>query len=198
MPGQPRSIYNHLCLRRGKGGRKVGAAALQGVSVKHPTPIVPSHSQCRQTYSRSRCSAPHTSHLPLPNIGAGDPHCSSATGICMFQVWREIPNSAGWDRRTQAELSQLAGTGTVSPPSSPICCTAFPISLASFSPFLTAPKCKGEGVSLQHALQRALFILHLKGKEEKAKRTCLAHNLLHKCQLSAIDSKHSRRAVFIS
>lgn len=79
--------------------------------------------------------------------------------------------------------------------------TAVPFSQvpARSPPSLLADRAQAQGrVPLKHRLQRALFILHLKGKEEKPERTCLARNLLHKCQLSAIDSKRSRRAVFIS
>lgn len=106
------------------------------------------------------------------------------------------PNSAGWDEGDTNRIV-TARTGIAPLNSHPTDFIASPISLTFFS-LSDSTRAQEGGVSPQHPLQRALFILHLEGKEEKAEQTCLSRNLLHKCQLSAIDCKRSRRAVFIS
>lgn len=131
-----------------------------------------------QTHPRPHSSAPHTSrHKPRGYEGLGD-------------TWR----------LGQRDTSRAATT-CKDRRCIPTWFAAVPFSQipAHSPPPLLADRAQAQGgVPLKHRLQRALFVLHLKGKEEKPERTCLARNLLHKCQLSAIDSKSSRRAVFIS
>lgn len=174
---QPRSIYCQPCFR-GEGGRTSRAVVLQGASTELPHPSPTESLSAWANPPRPHSSAPLTSqHKPRGYEVLGD----------SWRLGQRDTSQAATTCKDRSCIPTWFAAKPFShvPPRSP--------------PSLLADRAQAQGgVPLKHRLQRALFVLHLKGKEEKPERTCLARNLLHKCQLSAIDSKRSRRAVFIS